>query len=82
MAGGGSAYVDGNTIRVTVEWSQQADPVVDQDFSVDFTNQSNPVIELIEGDLGWRVESIVRSTGIMRDSGPVEKVTPVTVYAA
>ncbi len=51
----GSAYRDGSTIRVTVEWSQEANPEHGTDFVVTFADQSNPTIELKKGDLQWRV---------------------------
>ncbi|MCH7721348.1 MAG: hypothetical protein IH988_10245, partial [Planctomycetes bacterium] len=43
-------------VRVCVDWSEQDDPIVNQDFTVDYSvDPANPDIELITGSLTWQV---------------------------
>ncbi len=69
-AGGKKCVQEGTgTIEVCVEWSDVVAPVLDTDFRVDFSNASNPDIELITGNLGWIVSSEVVATLVPANIG-------------
>ncbi len=63
--GGGKKCVRdvSSTTEVCLEWSLVANPVEGTDFDVDFSDASNPDIQLIAGNLGWIVSSEVVSSG-------------------
>lgn len=60
---GGSDCTTGSVVEVCVEWSQQANPEESSDYFVDFTDASNPVVELKTADLAWVVYATLVSNG-------------------
>ncbi|TWT45583.1 hypothetical protein RAS1_20110 [Phycisphaerae bacterium RAS1] len=70
---GGSACVPGSSVNVCVEWSQGPNPVPEVDFRVSFDapfDNLNPLIQLREGDAGWKVYAeLVASPGTPANIG-------------
>ena len=56
LAGGETCVTCGAT-RICLEWSQGDPPLEDVNFAVDCTVPATPDIELITGDLEWRIDS-------------------------
>ena len=66
---GGSDCRTGPTVKICVEWGQGGNPTHLTDYTVDFSDSSNPDVELMTADLDWIVHSELVSTGAAANIG-------------